>query len=501
MIRGKIEQAGFFIQRHPLGLALLLGLVLRLIGLESRSLQYDDTFSIFLSARSLPEILSGTAADTMPPLYYLLLHYWMLLGQTAWFIRLLSVMLSLAAIFLLYRLAERWLGRGAAAWSACLAAISPLLIYHGQDVRMYALLVVFLLGYLWFFTRIWQSGQAGKGAWGSWAGLVVCGAGAMYSHNVAIFTLVVPDLFLLIRREWKLLARLVAAQVVIGLLALPWLMLIPGQITKVQKAWTLPRPGILEVIQALVMFTSSLPLPFLLLSFALFFSLLILIVLGLELWRSRRSQAGLAFWLILLLLPPGLLLAASYVVKPIFIARAFLASSLAYDVLAGWVIARTWPRGLGKLLAAVFVLAAVISLPAHYTYSEFPRSPYRQAVQYLQKTALPGARIIHETKLSYFPAHFYAPGLAQVFLADRPGEANDTFEPGSQKAMNIFPEPDLAAAVGDSRNVYFITFTQTFKEYQDMGLAEHPNIAWLKAHFRQADRIVFQDLEIYHYER
>ena len=46
--------------------------------------------------------------------------------------------------------------REAAAWAAFLASFSPLLIYHGQDVRMYALLVVCQLGYLWFFTRIWQ---------------------------------------------------------------------------------------------------------------------------------------------------------------------------------------------------------------------------------------------------------------------------------------------------------------------------------------------------------
>ncbi len=140
---------------------LLLGLILRVIGLESRSLQYDDTFSIFLSARSLPEILRGTAADTMPPLYYFLLHFWMLLGQSAWFIRLLSVILSLTAVFLLYRLVACWFGRAAAGWAAFLAAISPLLIYHGQDVRMYALLVVCQLGYLWFFTRICQ-GEANR---------------------------------------------------------------------------------------------------------------------------------------------------------------------------------------------------------------------------------------------------------------------------------------------------------------------------------------------------
>ena len=214
-------------------MVLLLGLVLRLIGLDSRSLQYDDTFSIFLSARSLPEILSGTAADTMPPLYYFLLHYWMLLGQSAWFIRLLSVLLSLVAITLLYQLVACWFDRSAATWAAVLAAISPLLIYHGQDVRMYALLVVAQLGYLWFFTRIWFTEDERPPAWGNWAGLVLCGAAAMYSHNVAIFGLIVPDLFLLIQRRWKRLAHLIAAQLVIGLLALPWLLMIPGQVTLV----------------------------------------------------------------------------------------------------------------------------------------------------------------------------------------------------------------------------------------------------------------------------
>ena len=491
-------------QRHPLLLALALGLALRLIGIDSRSLSYDDTFSIFLSARPLSQILSGTAADTMPPLYYFLLHFWMLVGQSAWFIRLLSVLLSLVAVALLFWLAQSWFGRPAASWAAVLAAFSPLLIYHGQDVRMYALLVVCQLSYMLFFTRIWFSwkqGEGWKGQWGSWAGLVLSGAAAMYSHNVAIFALVVPNIYLLLRREWKLLLRLIAAQVVIGLLALPWLLLIPGQIAKVQKAWTLPQPGIIEILQAIIMFVASLPLPFAVLSLALMLSLQILVMLALELWRGRRSFPDVFLLLALLIVPPVLLLAASFVMKPMFIPRAFLVSSLAYEALAGLVIVKTWSHQVGKFIAAAFLLAAVFSLPFHYTHNTSPRSPYRQAVQYLSGLPLSGDRIIHETKLSYFPAHFYNPDLPQVFLADEKGSPNDTFEPGSQQAMQIFPEPDLEAAVEGSQSVYFITFSQTFEEYEDMGLAEHPKIRWLEEHFRRADRQVFSDLEIYHYVR
>jgi mannosyltransferase len=501
MMRGRLMAIGMWVQRHILATVLLFGLALRLIGLETRSLQYDDTFSIFLASRSLPEILKGTAADTMPPLYYFLLHYWMILGHTAWFIRLLSVILGLAAIILLFKLVECWFDRFVAGWAAFLAAISPLMIYHSQDVRMYALLVTCQLGYLWFFTRIWLEDKEGKLRWGSWAGLVLCGAAAMYSHNVAIFLLAVPDLFLMVRGKWKLLSRLIGAQVIIGLLALPWLLVLPGQIAKVKKAWTLPRPGAIEIVQAMIMFVASLPLPTFLMVLTLFLSLLILVILALELWRGRHRQPGRDFWLTLLLLPPGLILTASFLVQPMFVPRTFVVSSLAYDVLAGLVITSTWSRGMGKVLAGLFVLAALISLPSHYTYNAFPRSPYLQVAQYLESTVLPGDRLVHETKLSYFPSHFYAPDLPQVFLADPQGSANDTFEPGSQQAMQIFPEPDLAQAVGDSRSVYFITFSQTFREYEAMGMSEHPNIRWLENHFGRTGKVVFSDLEVYHYER
>lgn len=498
----RFEMLVQWVKRHPLAAALVLGFVLRLIAIESRSVSYDDTFSIFLSARPLSEILSGTAADTMPPFYYFLLHYWMLIGQSVWFIRLLSVLLSLLAVALLFWLTECWLGRPAAGWAAVLAAISPLLIYHGQDIRMYALLVVCQLGYMLFFTRIWFAWRQGSTAhWGNWVGLVLAGAGAMYSHNVAIFGLVVPNVYLLLRREWKLLIRLIAAQLLIGILALPWLLMLPGQIAKVQKAWWLSRPGIVNILQAIIMMVASLPLPFPLMALVLLLSLQILVMLTLELWRRRSESPDTLFLLALLVVPPGLLFIVSYIINPVFVSRTFLISSLAYEALAGLVIVKTWEKHVGKLIAGAFFLAAVVSLPFHYTQNTHPRSRYRQVDEYLAAKPLSGVAIVHETKLSYFPAHFYDPDLPQSFIADPPGSANDNFAIGSQQAMRIFPAPDLATAVGDSRSVYFITFKEVFQEFKDMGYAEHPKISWFKERFKLIDQQSFSDLEVFHFER
>jgi hypothetical protein len=496
------ERVRCWLVEVPIWAILLFGLALRLIRIQSRDLQYDDAFSIFLSGRSLPEIVSGTAADTMPPLFYFLLHFWMLVSREVWFLRMLTVLFSLLTIALLYWTVRLWLGPLEAAWGALLAAISPLQMYHAQDIRMYALVVLGQMGYAYFFTRIYFAGlQARREKWFDWLGLVLCGLAAMYSHNLAVFGLAAANLFLIAARRWRLLFRLVAAQLVIGLGAAPWLVMLPGQLEKIQRAFWTPRPGLVEVIQAVILFTANLPLPPVLLVIAAVLSVQGLILVILEVARARGRPQGVLFLACLALVPPLLLFLVSYLMRPVFVTRAFLVSSLAYYALAGFAIVRSWSRGAGKLTGFTFLLVMALSLPSFYTYNEFPRSPARAAIGYLRERVQPGDRIVHETKLSFFPAHFLAPELPQVFVADEPGSPNDTYAPASQAAMRLFPETDLQSAVGDSRRVYYVTYTRVFEEYLRMGLDGHPAIAWLDQRYDLVDRLVFKDLEIYQYER
>jgi len=472
---------------------ILLGLVLRVIALGSRGIAYDDAFSIFLAKQSFTQIISGTAADTMPPLYYFLLHGWMGLGGDGlvW-LRGLSVLLSLLALLALWRCVARLAGETAGLWAALLVAISPLQIYHAQELRMYALLVLAQLTYCWFFVRIWQQAAGGR-QWGNWAGLVLCGTAAMYTHNLAIFVLVLPDLYLLLQRSWRSLARLLLAQAVIALLALPWLVFVPGQMAKIQHAfWTL-QPGLVEVIQALMIATINLPLPAALLPAGLGLSLLLFVVIVVELVRLGRQKTLPVFLVALALVPPLLLFAASYLMRPVFVTRGFLAATLAYLGLAGVVIAQRWPRLPAWLILAGFVAGAGIGLPVHYTFNEFPRSPFQVTAEYLQGKVQAGSQIIHDNKLSFFPTLYYAPDLPQVFLADAPGSPNDTLAPASQAAMNLYPQADLDLAAGDAPRLYFVVFEITLQEYQQAGL-EHPQLAALKSRYKAGETARFNDL-------
>ncbi len=487
-------------QRLFLLAILAVSLVSRCIKIGYRGIQYDDAFSYFLSIRSLPEIVSGTAADTMPPLYYFLLHFWLAISHELWFLRLLSVILTLLSSYLLFALVSELAGEKAALWAALFAAISPLQIYHAQDLRMYALLEFFQLGYALCLIKAWKNEQAtGKTAVGWWTGVVLFGAGAMYTHNLAIFGLAVANFLLIFRRNWRLLRNLILAQAVVALICLPWLVMVPGQVEKVQHAFWTPRPGVVEVVQAILMWFVNLPLNGLWLVIGAVLSIQALLLVIYEVWRSRKAWKEPAYLIAWAFVPPVLLFVTSYVIRPVFVPRGFLVSSMAFYGLAGIVVSR---RGaIGKWIAGTIVLAAVLSLPFFYSFAEFPRSPFREAVFELQQNVQPGDVIIHDNKLSFLPSHFYVPDLVQHFLADEPGSSNDTFAFASQSAMQLFPDNDLDTAVGNAKVVYFVVFSRAIEEYEAAGNQNHPALAWLKSHFTQTDLKTFNDLQVIRYER
>lgn len=483
----------------PLVAVLSLALLLRLIALHTRGIWYDDAFSIFLVRQDVPRIVAGTAADTMPPLYYFLLHLWMRLGSDLVTLRLLNVSVSLAIVALTYRMVASLFGFRAAVLGALLTAVSPFQIYHAQELRMYGLLCLNLLLYLYFFSRIVLGRH--RRAWLSWTGLVASGTLAMYSHNLAAFTLLSADLLLLLQRRWRLLGRLLLSQAAILLLVSPWLVMVPGQIAKIQRAFWTPRPGSLELVQALVTFHTNLPVPRWMIPMAVASAVLFLAFVTYELVQRWRREPGVPLLAVFALLPPLLTLGASYAMRPLFVPRGVILSSVAYYALGGCAIAAQRRRWMRAVLILVFIVPALLALPTQYTFDEFPRSPYETAVEFLRARVRPGDVVLHDNKLSYFPMHYYGPDLPQAFLPDEPGSHSDTLASATQDAMGIWPVEDLQAATDGASRLWFVFFTRAVEEYVAMGLPDHPVLAALEQEWRQTDHAIFGDLEVMLLER
>lgn len=485
------------VQRLLLGISLLGGLLLRLVRLGERPLWYDEAFSLLLSRQTLPKIVAGTAADTMPPLYYFLLHGWLGLGGGIAWARLLNVLLGMLLLGLAYVWGKQLLNRESGLWLVALMAMSPFLIYHAQELRMYTLLAVTTLGYILLVDRFLRAGSQLR--WAAGAGVALLAALALYSHNLAGFTLVVPSLLLALRRRWRDLARLALPQAGALLLFSPWLALVPAQISKIQSAFWTPVPGPTEILQLLITIHTNLPVPDPLLPIALFGTLATLAFAAFGLVRLGLLASATVFRLFAYMLIPAIFLfALSYLMRPLFVPRALIVSALAYFALLALLLANQSDRSLRVLLLASFTMPILLALPYQYGYSKFPRSPFDQAEAYLEGVVGPHTVIVHDNKLSYFPMVVYGPELPMEFLPDEPGSHNDTLALETQDALGLHPAANLEAAVDGANEVWFVVFERAVEEYEAQG-RPHPQVAALGNQFQLVDEMRFNDMLLLHF--
>ena len=144
--------------RIALLLILVLAASLRFYRLDAQSLWADEGNSVSLSGRDLPLITAGAAHDIHPPLYYYLLHFWMLVfGNSEFAVRALSALLGIVLVYLTYllgrQLSNYWLGLVA----AFLSAISPFQVYYSQEARMYILLATLSALSVYSFIRFLEA--------------------------------------------------------------------------------------------------------------------------------------------------------------------------------------------------------------------------------------------------------------------------------------------------------------------------------------------------------
>ncbi len=156
---------------------LILAIVLRLWGIDQR-------------------FWSGRPGDFHPPLFYLLAHFWLQLGRSEVWLRLLPIGFGVLAVWMMYDLAEtilpgkeikivNWKSLGPARdgelveplkighVASFLLAVNPFHIYYSQEFRMYSLLA--LLGILTMYLFIKSS------RW-LWASLALM----LYTHYASV---------------------------------------------------------------------------------------------------------------------------------------------------------------------------------------------------------------------------------------------------------------------------------------------------------------------------
>ncbi|HUC16046.1 MAG TPA: glycosyltransferase family 39 protein [Acidimicrobiales bacterium] len=155
----------------------------------------DEALSVNIAKLPLVQLPGALVQDGSPPLYYLALHYWMLLfGQGDPAVRALSGIISTATLPFLWAAGQRAGGRRAAWAALLLGASSPWAIYFGTDTRMYSLMA--LESILWYLAvrRAMELPSRRR-----LIALAAVTAALMYTHYWDLYLVAVGGAWLLVR--------------------------------------------------------------------------------------------------------------------------------------------------------------------------------------------------------------------------------------------------------------------------------------------------------------
>lgn len=235
---------------------ILIGLILlytavRLWGLADACIWFDEIFSIHAAEHDWAGMFRFVAQDLVhPPLFYVLLKGWIGLGgEGVFWLRLLPVVFSIAALVPFLYLCRELKLAPAVVWLALLLfAVNGSLIKYTQTLRMYSLLMLLSLTSTWLFARYFNRGK-------SWIWLVIVNVLLVYTHYFGWMVVGAEMLTILIFQRIKIARALAMAGVVFASF-IPWLITVwnaarQGSDIGQNIAWQ-PRPGPREVFEFLL---------------------------------------------------------------------------------------------------------------------------------------------------------------------------------------------------------------------------------------------------------
>jgi len=158
------------------GFATAVALALRIFLLGHQSLWVDEYLTWHTANVGQPLPFSDILRNDHGPLLQMVLHAWTsLVGDSEFSLRLPSALATTALVPVFAALAARVLGVGLAGPAAWMVALSPYLVWYGQEARNYAFAMLFstlaaLAAWEWH-----ERGEARQGAWfvlWAWLGLL-----------------------------------------------------------------------------------------------------------------------------------------------------------------------------------------------------------------------------------------------------------------------------------------------------------------------------------------
>lgn len=361
-----------------LGVIVISGVLLRLIHLNHGGLWLDEIWSMRTSAshRSVLEIIEDCIADTHPPLFDILLHYWLVLfGDSDLAGRSLALFFGLAGIIATGYYARLLSGNSKAAIAAtALVSFHFFHIYYSNEVRFYSF--IYLLSLI-VFARFWLLIR--KGSLRNALFYVLFSVALLYTHYYGVLLVAALSLTALLLGLGGKISRATLGKVTLaGLVILaafaPWIPVLlsgtPGE------SWMKP-PSVLDFAEYLYLYTGKNPVELLFIVCGLFFF-----------FRRSRDKVVLSAMIAgTVLFTFFFALAASYAVVPMLHERYTMVylPLILIAVAIGWTSDTDFNLPFKPI--AWFVLICAVAVNLHYVNPYFKsegKEPWKAVAEYLK---------------------------------------------------------------------------------------------------------------------
>jgi uncharacterized membrane protein len=419
---------------------LFIGLFLRVYDLSGESIWFDEAFSIELANSGLFGVLEESAQDIHPPLYNVLLHYWIVLfGDSEFSTRFMSVIFGVFAIFMIYKVGSLIFDEEVGIFGALLLALSNFHIYYSQESRMYSLMALLTLLSMYFFLKILSNRNVIDAV-----AYVLCSIFLVYTHYFGLFIIIAQNiyiftLFLLTKDDYKRnMKRWILLQLILIVLFSPWIVVFIRQVLQVQNgyrvAW-IPVPSIHSIIKSFSLYSGSNLLLYLFLILAFFsivpYKKLYSSVNCKDSFRSLESHAGevclsniersylLLVWLLTPIVLPFII---SKVSAPIYWYRNTIVASLAFYLLVAAGIRRIEHNYLKLAIIGVVIFGSLAG--AWSFYSTVNKERWREVVSYIDTNAKQGDLLLFNAGYTQEPFDYYS---KRTDLIKRPFPENTTY--------------------------------------------------------------------------
>ncbi len=251
LVRRGIGEIGFVMA------VTLVGGWLRFRALGRDSLWFDEVMSALQAQLPFWDLLRSVRRSVHPPLYYLLLHGTLTLGDSEVVLRIPSALFGTLSIPALYLLGRAWFSWSVGALAALLLAISPFHLWHSQDAKMYSLLTFEGIASWYLFARLLAVSRVSL-----WVGYVLASEAILYTHYYGLL-LLLPQTGVVVLLRYRgeidasFTARWLRAQAGLALLFVPWLLVAGPSIEFERLRWIEKLPPLSQVGLALVGLTGG----------------------------------------------------------------------------------------------------------------------------------------------------------------------------------------------------------------------------------------------------